>query len=622
METVVNPTFGPSTYGSILHINKPCQFIIKPLVIDIETDEKDNCVGFAATQDGKDIYYYTANKINDFKITGFLETLNLIGHNLKGDMKWLINWGIKLKSSQLFYDTMLASYVQNTTKESQGLKELAKEYLGMEWPSYHEMVGKGKAKQTLDKQEVGRVAAYCGMDCLATYRLYEYFKNKLTTQENKYLEEIELPTARALLDMELRGAQVDIEYLKRLNSEFEEQLEQLNIKIFKEARNSGVLHSWPEPIGHYTEIVLCACCNRTEEQFIETGKKHVLEKFNINSNRQIASLLQAQGAILPKTQKGNLKVDKATLEQWKHLPAVPLLLEYSKIEKLKSTYTEALLEKQKNGRIFCSFNQLSKDSKGNSVGISTGRLSSSNPNLQNIPTRTEEGKQIRHAFIPGNGKCFIDADFSQIEPRLVAHFTGDRTFVEAYQQNRDIYQELVEGTGRDRQDGKTFMLALLYGAQAKKLSAVFKCSEKEAESIVSQIMQKLPGVVSWINRVKWGARQKKGVRTLFGRWIPLPKINSQDKYERLHWERVAVNAIIQGSAAEIMKKSLIALHEVGYSSVLTVHDEFLIEEENHSKADTETHTKVIKSILENIVKLNVPLKVDVGIGSTWLESKE
>lgn len=614
VEVAVNPTFGPDLYGAKLHINEwTNHLLLTPTVIDVETDEKDNLVGIAFTNDGQNIYYFT-DVVGPVR---YALDQKLIGHNLKGDMKWLINWGVKVQPKQLYFDTCLASYVQNTTKPSHGLKDLAKEYLGMEWPSYRDMVGSGKKKQTLDKQDVERVARYCGMDCLATFRLYEYFQKKLTAQEKKYLEGIELPTARALLAMELRGVQVDVEYLKHLNSEFEEQLEQLNIKIFKEARNSGILHSWTEPEGYYTEVVLCACCNRTETEFIKTGKvKHKLEKFNINSNVQIARLLQAQGAILPKTPKGNLKVDKATLEQWKHLPAVPLLLEYSKIEKLKSTYTESLLEKQRDGRIYCNFNQLSKDAKGVTSGISTGRLSSSNPNLQNIPTRTEEGKLIRKAFTAGDNQILLDADFSQIEPRLVAHFTKDKTFLEAYRNERDLYQELVEGTGRSRQDGKTFMLALLYGAQPKKLASVFKCTEAEAERIVNQIMAKLPSVRAWISRVKWEAKTKGGVRTLFNRWIPLPGINSLDRYEKMHWERVAVNSIVQGSAAEILKISAIRLEAAGYRTVLNCHDEFLIEVPDSSGLIS------IKNIMENAVQLDVPLKVEIGVGLNWADAKE
>lgn len=567
-------TFGPSVYGSKLLINKPYMFeLAKPLIIDVETDEKDNFVGIALTQDGKIVHYYSELR-DDIKVA--LESYWTVGHNIKFDIKQLIGWGLNIKSNQMFYDTCLASYVQNTTKESHGLKDLAKEYLNMEWPTYKDMVGSGKKKVTLDKQEVGRVAAYCGTDCLATYRLYEYFQKKLTTAQKHYLETIEMPTARVLLEIELKGVQIDVEYLKELDKKFSMQLEEIKALI---------------PVE------------------------------NINSNRQIASLLESQGAILPKTSKGALKVDKKTLEQWQHLPSVPLLLEYSKIEKLKSTYTEALLKKQKEGLIHCSFNQLSKDVKGNTFGISTGRLSSSNPNLQNIPVRTEEGKLLREAFIAGNNKVFIDADFSQIEPRLVAHFSQDPLFIRAFKENRDIYQDLVEGTGRDRNDGKTFMLALLYGAQPKKLASIFKCNEQEASEIINSIMKKLPGVRAWIERTKFSAKKKGGVYTLFKRWIPLPNINSLDRYEKMHWERVAVNSVIQGSAAEIMKLALIKLKEHGYSTVLTVHDEYLIEDDGVNLEENENHASVIKYIMESIVTLDVPLKASIGIGKTWSEAK-
>ncbi len=569
-----------------LYINDPLIFRLDmPLVIDIETDEADNFVGYAWTQDGKHVTYSTKLPSREFC------DAKLVGHNLKGDMKWLINWNVKTESNKLFYDTCLASYTQNTTKESHGLKDLAKEYLGMSWSTYKEMVGSGKSKVTLDKQDVEKVARYCGMDCLATYRLWKYFEKKLTIDQKRYLETIELPTARALLDMELNGVGIDVPYLKELDHKFGLQLKEISEKI-------------------------------KDQWFVIQGQDNKEDqKLNINSNRQVAQLLIAQGAELPRTPKGNLKVDKATLEQWKHLPAVPLLLEYSKIEKLKTTYTEGLLEKQKDGRIYAGFNQISKSDKGHSVGISTGRLSSSNPNLQNIPTKTEEGASIRKAFIAGSDKMFVDADFSQIEPRLVAHFTKDPLFIEAFKNDRDIYEEIVAGTGRTRNDGKTFMLALLYGAQPKKLASIFKCTEKEAEVIVNKLMSKLPGVKAWIERTKYEARRKGGIYTLFKRWIPLPKINSLDRYERMHWERVAVNSVIQGSAAEIMKLSLIKLREKGYSTALTVHDEFLIEIEEHHKDVQWDMADEVENIMLNVIKLEVPLKVDIGIGKDWLCAK-
>lgn len=819
--------FSPELYGAELHIDKNVEYTIgKPIVVDVETDEKDNFVGIGWTQDGLCITYIT----NLEWIRKMLESCPLIGHNLKFDIKQLIGWGISIKPEQYVGDTCLMSYVQNTTKASHSLKDLAKEYLGMEWPKYKEIVGTGKKKVTLDKQPVELVARYNGMDVLATYRLYEYFQKTLTPQQKRYLETVELPTARVLMEMELRGVRVNIEYLKKLDKEFETKLTLIE---------NGVHLYW-----------------------------HDKEHFNINSNAQVAKLLLNQGAVLPKTAKGNFKVDKQTLEGLKHVPVVPLLLEYSKIEKLKSTYTTTLLEKQREGKVYAQFNQISRDSKGTSVGISTGRLSSSNPNLQNIPTKTEEGKLIRKAFIPEDGKVFIDADYCvspetkilkadltwcnadqikigdeiigfdeiagktqrfkrgiveftrrretdcvridtdsqslvcssehkllvvrpkyaknsksnhriwvkaknilvgdkivwflkpwetensneagwisgvfdgegwvyqgigigqndgvvwdkivsllgkygysfknyknksgcnrvrvagaregmeligrfrpirllakshklweglrtfnsfsktttlvekvgavgngdvisiqtstktlitngmfshncQIEPRLVAHFSKDPLFIRTYREERDIYQELVEGTGRSRNDGKTFMLALLYGAQPKKLSSVFKCSEAEAESIVKRIMSKLPGVTAWINRTKYEAHQKKGVWTLFKRWVPLPLINSDDRYERMHWERVAVNTVIQGSAAEVMKLSLIKLKESGYVPNLTVHDEFLIEVDpsDYYGNGIQYAEGRIMDILTSVVKLDVPLKVELGNGDNWGEAK-
>ncbi len=582
----------PENYGARLHINGNIAWNLQskfPTVIDVETDEADNFVGIALTQ-GTHVYYST--RLSEVK--WFLEETQLIGHNLKGDIKWLINWGVNLKSEQMYYDTILASYVHNTTKESHGLKDLAKEILGMEWPTYKEMVGSGKKKQTLDKQPVERVAAYCGLDCLATFRLYEHFKKTLTKQETKYLEEIELPTARALLDMELRGVQVDVKYLKELDQQFLTELDSLN----KQLLNITSGRDW--------------------KKLVTT--KSIPKAFNPNSGFHVAALLQTYGVILPKTKKGRFKTDKNTLSSLTYIEPVTILQRFSEIETLQSTFTSGLIEKQKNGRVHGNFNQISKDDDGNDFGISTGRLSSSGPNLQNIPARTKDGQLILKGFISGPSKIFVHADFSQIEPSMAGHISKDKFLLEIYREGRDLYEELIRNTGRERQDGKTFFLAgAMYGAQSKKLASIFKCSEPEALKINSKIMGKMSGFVAWINRVKYEAHQKGGVKTLFGRWVPLPKINSKDRYERLHWERVAVNTIIQGSSAEIIKKVLIELHRRGHSTVLTVHDSVLIEVEIGFENDFVIE---LKTLMENIVKLEVPLKVDVGIGSTWKEAKE
>ena len=567
--------FGPELYGVRLTIDPENYSIPEVVAIDVETDEGTGFVGIGLCFNDNEVFYFS--QFTD-RLKEELSKVRSITHNGKFDLKMLLNWGVLLRSEHLFFDTALASYVVNTTKESHHLKDLAKEILGYSWPTYKEMVGTGKKKVTLDKQDIERVARYCGMDVLATYKLYQHFTKTMTPTQKHVLETIELPVARVLMEMELKGVQIDLTHLKALNVTFSLRLAQLKEDLNK---------FW-------------------------TGA----EPYNVNSNRQTAALLESQGALLPLTAKGNKQVNKATLERWQHLPATPLLLEYSKIEKLHSTYTQGLLKQNLNGRVNCDFNQISKTDKGIEFGIATGRLSSSNPNLQNIPTRTEEGKLIMKAFIADEGNILINADYSQIEPRLTAHLSKDPFLLDVYTNGRDLYSELVKDTGRSRQDGKTFMLALLYGAQPKKLASVFKCSEEESEDILNAMWKKLPGVKAWISRIKWDAHRKLGVTTLHKRFIPLPDIVSHNRFERLHWERVAVNSIIQGSAAEIMKLALIKLKKHGYIPNLTVHDSVLI-----NVPHTEIPALEIGNIMETIVKLDIPLKVDVGYGTNWMEAK-
>jgi DNA polymerase I len=378
---------------------------------------------------------------------------------------------------------------------------------------------------------------------------------------------------------------IDTEYLKTLDTEFKAKMEDLEMFI-----------------------------NR---QWYDIGRE---DKLNVNSNRQIAELLEAQGAVLPTTEKGNKKVDKATLQQWITIPSVPLLLEYSKIEKLYSTYTQGLLSRQNNGRIHCDFNQISKNDKGADVGISTNRLSSSNPNLQNIPARSTEGKLIRKAFIAPVGKLLIDADYSQIEYRLLAHFSKEPKLIQAFKEGKDVHEETGKALGCSRDVGKTLNFASIYGAQAAKISRTAKVSEQEAERFLDAYWKVLPRVTAWIHRVKFEARLKKGIFTLNRRWIPLPGISSGNKYERMHWERAAVNYIIQGSAAEIMKMALIKLQEISYRPILTVHDEFLFECHDVSTIIDKSISD-IKFMMENVVKLDVPLIADIGHGKNWAEAK-
>jgi DNA polymerase-1 len=577
--------WGVHKHGSSLQINNTSSGIDTtiPLVLDVESDEKDGFVGVGYTQTGTEVYYSSNLGTVSRHIQNYLNLggVGLVGHNLKFDAKLLSKWGVSLKSENLKDDTILMSYVMDTTKESHSLKVLGKD-LGYEWPEYRQLVGSGKKKVTLDKQPVDLVANYCGMDVLVTYMLYNKLAKKLDSLQRRVYTQIEMPLMRVLFEMELKGVLLDVERLKGLHQEFSVDL----------------------------DLRRQTLCNMAGQEF------------NPNSNKQTAEILEARGINLPKTIKGNKKVDKFVLEDNKDDDLVKELIRYNQLEKLVSTYTGGLLERDTLPRVYTTYNQITI-SNGIERGISTGRLSSSNPNLQQIPSKTEQGALLREVFIPEPGSMFVDADYSQIEPRIVAHFSQDPFLLNVYKTGADLYQSLVEGTGRSRDDGKTFMLALLYGAQAKKLARNFKCSEKEAEEIIAKIMRKMPGVIAWINRVKHTAHQKKGIYTLFKRWIPLPGIDSENKYDRFHWERAAVNYTIQGSAAEVLKLAIIQLREKGYLPVLTVHDEMLYEvNPSDYQGNGATHAQEeIQRIMESVVPLDIPLVAEVGRGDNWREAK-
>lgn len=568
-------SWGVHKHGAVLHTNERLTVPTGPVVIDVETDEKDNFVGIGLTSNGTDIYYFTDKEaLQDLQYVK-----GIVGHNLKFDAKLLVKWGVELKPEQLHDDTILMSYVVNATKESHSLKDLGKEQ-GFIWPTYKEMVGGGKKKLTLDKQPIERVANYCGMDVLVTFRLYQTLKRKMDLFASRIYNQIELPLMRILFEMELAGVLVDVDRITQLDSQFKTLLGNLQDKMFH----------------------------------------HAKKEFNPNSNAQTAAVLEARGIVLPLTEKGNKKVDKFVLEQFKDDEVVKLLLEYNKIEKLYSTYTQGLLKLDSLPKVYTTYNQITTKSGANDSerGISTGRLSSSSPNLQQIPTRSKEGELLREIFVPQPRHILIDADYSQIEYRLLAHFTKEPILIKAFMENKDVHEETGKALGVDRDTGKTLNFAAIYGAQAKKIARTAKCSVEQAQGFLDKYWKVLPRVMSWINRVKYEARQKKGIFTLQKRWIPIPEITSQNPYERMHWERVAVNYTIQGSAAEVMKLAMIEIRKKGLLPLLTVHDELLFECPVDMK---DVYSHVIKSTMESVVRIDVPLIADVGTGNNWKEAK-
>ena len=601
------------TFGCPVYINPKIHYLSQflPVFVDVETDEQDNFVGIGLTQNGHDLYYLT-----DPHSLQLLGNYRLIGHNLKFDAHMLRKWGVDLTPENLVDDTMLMSYSIYGSSKSHSLKSLAKELLDMEWKSYQEMVTKTeevvsyqkyetwldeqgkrkrkkldepkkviklkKTKVTLDKQPVGDVAKYCCTDVLATYRLTSYFQSQNIDRTTLQIyKDIELPTMQAIYAMENRGINLDVAKLQQLDKKVEDRI----------------------------AVILEKC-------------KEYAGDINIGSSKQLAPVLEEMGFWLPTTQKGNKSVKKAVLEMYKTNPFVNMLLEHSVLKKLNTSFTKPLSELRTLPRVYPTFNQV-RSHEEEQVGISTGRLSCSNPNLQQIPRRSDIAKEVRQLFIPDEGKVLVVADFSQVEPRVLAHLSKDWYLQDVFKTGKDMYRALIKGTpwesktdGRDI--GKTFYLALSYGAQAKKLAKVFKVTVEEAQRLMQQCWDNIPQVKEWQMKTIAKARQTGYVNTLHGRKRFLPELHADDFFTRSSAERKAINTPVQGTAADIMKLTMVALHKAGYPIQLVVHDEIIL---SVDKEDVEMVMDDIKHIMETIVELDVPLKVDILSGKDWNDAK-
>ena len=546
-------TWGVEFQGATLHIDSDVVPRGDILFLDVETDERDNFVGIALTTDGTQVYYYTEFRQD---VRDAIAQSITCGHNIKADLKWLINWGVPHNVvTNAKYDTALMSYVLDSTRESHGLKDLAKTELQMFYPSYKEMVGKGKTKVTLDQQPVETVANYCGNDVLATFRLYHYLNAKLSDVQKKYLDTIEVPTMWSLCDMERRGVLVNADYVTDLDTRF-------NLE--------SMLHS-------------------------ERIKRVCRSEINLNSPKQVRERILGRCGIKAESTAAE------TLKNFKNVPLIKSLLRYRELEKLTGTYTDVLREKsggQSTYRLHADFNQLVTN---------TGRLSSSRPNLQNIPTRTKDGSLMREVFIAKPGHIFIDADYSQIEPRVMAHMSGDKALIKIFTDGLDLYDTISAYVGCTRDIAKILWLALAYNAGAFRISQIAKISVLQAQEFLSKMRNLFPEFFYWRELTIRKTEQNHTVRTLYGRDIP---IGPEDSGK-------GPNYIIQGSAAEIMKQALIRTRL--YGQVITVHDEILYEvpwEYWQGKART------LKQLLESDMPVSVPIKVDIGTGQTWGEAKK
>jgi DNA polymerase-1 len=510
-------------------------------------------------------------------------------HHLKYDWQVLRRAGVEIQGAT--YDSMLASACLDSGRRSNAIDVLSLEHLGVPMRSYEDLTGKGKAQIPFAEVPIPVAAAYCGHDSATVLALRDFFAPKLAEIDGeRLLRELEMPLVPVLVDMEWEGVAIDGPLFARLGNELGRDLQALEAKIAAEAGAS----------------------------------------VNLNSPKQLGGLLfeKLQLPILKKTKTG-ASTDAEVLEQLAEMGHVvpKLILEYREVQKLKSTYVDTLPTEVHpvTHRIHTSYHQ---------AGSATGRLSSNDPNLQNIPIRTPRGEAIRRGFIPREGWSFIAADYSQIELRLLAHFSGDESFIEAFRAGRDIHREtaalifgIAEGevTGEQRARAKTINFGTIYGQGPFALSKQLGITQDEAKQFIEQYFGRFPGVRGYLDRSVQHAREFGYVETLSGRRRYIPEVKEKNFNHRAFGERVASNTPLQGSAADLIKRAMVLLHgalgaaKLRTRILLQVHDELVLET---PPEELEAVRVLVKEKMESAATLKVPLVVDVGVGKNWLDAKE
>lgn len=514
----------------------------------------------------------------------------LIAQNVKYDAMVFARYGIELAG--VGFDPMLASYCLDPGARAHGLDALAEQYCNHTMQPITDLIGTGAKQQSFSLVNPEAATYYSAEDADYTFRLFSILSPRLAPAGvDRLFSEVELPLASVLGRMERAGVKIDRDYLRDLSRTMEKQIESLVTCIYDAAG----------------------------------------EEFNLNSPAQLAHILFDILKLAPirKTAKtAQRATDVGVLEKLcgEH-PLPRLMLDYRQLAKLKSTYVDALvgLVHPLSGRVHTSFQQ---------TVAATGRLSSTDPNLQNIPIRTDEGRQIRRAFVPRDSDhVLLVADYSQIELRLMAHFSGDPALVSAFRDAADVHARTAaeifginesEVTPDQRRLAKTANFGIIYGVSAFGLSQQSDMSVGEAKTFIDTYFKRYPGVRSYIDQTVAQARQDGLVRTLFGRRRFLPDLSSSNRQRREFAERNAVNTPMQGTAADIIKKAMIEidrrLYHEGKQSAMTlqVHDELVFDAH---KSEVGWLTEVVRSCMEGVVRLQVPLIVDIGTGDNWLDAK-
>jgi DNA polymerase-1 len=513
------------------------------------------------------------------------ENLAKVGQNIKYDALVLRRAGIELRG--VMADTMLQSYLLFPASRSHGLDSMAQEHLRHRMLEYTEVVGSGKNQKSFAEVPLSQATDYAVEDSDYTLRLYEYFTPRFTPEVNTLFKEVELPLLGVLTDMEWDGVRIDCERLNALSADFGARIEALEEAIYAAADM----------------------------------------EFNLNSPKQLGDVLFGKLG-LPrgkKTKTGwSTAVDVLTPLAEEH-DIVAQILEYRSLSKLKGTYTDALprLIHPETGKIHTSFNQ---------TVTATGRLSSSNPNLQNIPIRGSYGPRIREAFVPDEGNLLLAADYSQIELRLMAHLANDAGMIQAFNAHEDIHLRTAQQifnvfgemvTDDMRRYAKTINFGLLYGMGAYSLSRELGISTAEAKKYIESYFARYPQVLEFFEHQKESARENLHVKTLLGRHCAIPDINSRNHQVRSNAERNAVNYAVQGSAADIIKVAMVhisaELKQRGLKSrmLMQVHDELVFDVPEPEQKKVE---ELVRHAMENVMELKVPLDVSLGWGKSWSQA--
>ncbi|WP_440994382.1 DNA polymerase I [Cysteiniphilum litorale] len=511
-----------------------------------------------------------------------------IAQNAKFDLKVLSTVGINVKGVK--YDTMLESYVLNSSATRHDMDSLANYYLGVKTVSFEELAGKGKNQLTFNQIDITKAGFYAAEDADITYRLHERIWNELETIDSLrelYIKE-ELPVSFVIDRMERVGVKVDADLLKAQSASLTEKIAQL------------------------------------EKECIELAG----ETFNLSSPKQLREILYDKMGlpILKKTQGGQASTAEDALQELAEIYDLPkLIMEHRHLVKLKTTYTDKLplMINNKTSRVHTSYQQ---------AVTSTGRLSSTEPNLQNIPIRSSVGREIRKAFIAKKGYKILAADYSQVELRIMAHLSQDPNLLHAFQQGLDVHRATAaetlgikadDVTPEQRRQAKAVNFGLIYGMGAFGLAKQLGIPRGEAQEYIDIYFARYPGVKRYMEDAKAYAMQHGFVETIFGRRLHLPEINSRNMAKKRAAERVAINAPMQGSAADIIKRAMILIDEwiikenIDARMIMQVHDELVFEVKEDQ---VDRISKEVKQFMESAALLQVPLIVDVGVGNNWDEA--